>query len=93
MTVQIPQWVKDNAIVVIGTVALIAWLDLRFMLREEILTFIYMKESTRYAEVCTHYLRKLRAGEPLEPWEEWRLDLCQREQGRIHEMLTGEEHQ
>jgi len=49
---------------------------------------ILMKESARYAEVAKFYTDKLQGGEALTEAEANRLDLVQREQKRIHEMLV-----
>ena len=52
---------------------------------------ILMAESARYAEVSKYYLDKLQDGEPLSKAETSRLDLVQRQQERISEILKGKE--
>lgn len=52
---------------------------------------LLMAESTRYAEVEKYYTDRLRAGEKLSQAELDRLDLVQRQQHRIAEIVRGAE--
>jgi len=52
---------------------------------------ILMSDSTRYAEINKYYTDKLKGGETLSKAETSRLELVQRQQQRINEILVGKE--
>ena len=82
----------EHLVAIFGMVSLVfgafLFLEARHQSKEDAYRRLLMSESTRYAQIAKHYAdvqreRKLTQAE-LE-----RLDLVEREQDRIHKILTG----
>ena len=80
-------------IVAVASTTLSAWLFLShyFWPRDDLLTRFLMSESKRHGEITVHYLKESQERE-LTNAEKWRLDLAEREQKRIHDILMGDKN-
>ncbi len=71
------------------TAAAILWLFATFVMRDELTYRMAVSDSKRYGEITAHYRKLLETDDMMEA-EKYRADIAEREQKRLHGVLTGE---